>query len=209
MAVFAFQLAEDWLRKSSENITPLQYGLLLDMCAISSHKSAYQCLHYLARDTRAKSSPLLRKAVAVLVFLLTFVRLIALTDLLLHHYTTSGPLITRPVGRARSSNRSSIPSYGTRVYDFYDEDNPAACRFKDYIFYRNCSFLGSNNGTGRWGNRVLSQKDSQPRPTPLRSTRFFSSIAIIPKLPWSSDQLWTPNIPILHLQLGCPQPVGL
>ncbi len=115
MAVFAFQLAENWLRKSSKNVTPLQYGLLLNMCAISSFKSAYQCLRYLSGGARAKSSPLLRKAVAVLVFLLTFVRLIALTDLLLHHYTTSGPLITRPVGLAGSSgSNSSIPSYGTR-----------------------------------------------------------------------------------------------
>ncbi len=155
MAVFAFQLAEDWFRKSSKSITPLQYGLLFNMCAISSFKSAYQCLRYLASGTRAKASRLLRKAVVVLVFLLTFVRLIALTDLLLHHYTTSGPLITRPVGLASSSNRSSIPNYGTRVYDFWDEDNPAPCSFRDYLILGNCSFLGSNNGTGRWGNRAL------------------------------------------------------
>ncbi len=40
MAIFAFRLVDEWLRKHSQSATPLQYGLLFNICAISSLKSA-------------------------------------------------------------------------------------------------------------------------------------------------------------------------
>jgi uncharacterized membrane protein (GlpM family) len=160
MAVFAFRLVHLWTVDGRQALTGLQYGHLFELSAISSYMAEFRVARYFFRSKskkrRAPAPAILAQAAWLLFAILLITALIAISDLLLHTYAKSGPLVPRTASVAEVF--LLVPKVGTQVFNATDPENPGYCDVPSRLSINDCPTNSGVRGSGRWGTEPILEQ---------------------------------------------------